>query len=77
MEHVGFVKVGHHQVVVDLIIEWFESTPSPLVLTELSSRMIRCMVNDTVGQYENFSSGIRYDKNTTVCWYTGECYMRS
>ena len=34
-------------------------------------------VNDTVGQYENFSSGIRYDKNTVVCWYTVECYMRS
>ena len=33
-----------------------------MVPIELSSRMIGCMVNDTVGQYENFSSGIRYDK---------------
>ena len=73
----GFVRVGLHRVVVDLIIEWFLSNPSPLVLTEMSGRMIGYMVNDTVGQYENFSSGIRYDKNTTVCWYTVECYMRS
>ena len=35
------------------------------------------LVNDTVGQYENFSSDIRYDKNITVCGYTVECYMRS
>ena len=33
-----------------------------MVPIELSSRMIGCMVNDTVGQYENFSSGIQYDK---------------
>ena len=77
MEHVGFVRVGLHQVGVDVIIEWFKSTASPLVLTELSSRITGCMVNDTVGQYVNFSSGILYDKNTTVCWYTVECYMLS
>ena len=43
MEHVGFVRVGLYQVVVDLIIEWLLSTPSPPVPTEVSSRMMGCM----------------------------------